>query len=67
MIPVRREPEMRPPFEPCCFCLLGTTHWTALPDRKPGEQVACCRRCAAEREPADVPTRDEWFAQQRGR
>ena len=52
-------------FEPCAVggpsCRGLTAHWTALADRAPGAQVACCEACAEACEPSDVPSKDEWF------
>lgn len=58
-IPIEPDPER--PVERCCFCRATATHWTVLPDRKPGGQVGICEPCAETRDPADVPTKDEWF------
>lgn len=64
-IPIEKEPKdsgvghlVR---EHCCFCREPTNYWTKLKDRKPGAQVACCRRCAQKHGPKDVPTKLEWF------
>jgi hypothetical protein len=48
------------PIERCCFCRTPTRWWTKLPDRTPGQQVACCQGCADSQAPADVPTKDQW-------
>lgn len=60
MIPTTIEPDPGPPFEHCCFCGKPTRHWTNLPDRTPGAQVACCQACARLHEPQEVPTKDAW-------
>jgi len=59
-IPVEKENPVEPPFEHCCFCCKPTAFWTKLPDRKPGEQVACCESCAGVNTPDDVPTKKTW-------
>lgn len=46
--------------EPCAFCEKMTTHWTALKNRTPGEQVAVCSICADKRAPKDVPSKEAW-------
>jgi hypothetical protein len=51
--------------ERCCFYRVFTNHWTALPDRTPGGQVACCRDCAKTRKPIEVPTKHDWCARER--
>lgn len=67
-IPIEREDPVLDGAEACALCLSRyTAWWTALPDREPGEQVACCAPCARERQPADVPTKAAWFAALRGR
>lgn len=48
-------------IEQCCFCWMVTRRWTDVAGRKPSEQVACCVSCAKEREPSEVPTKDEWW------
>ena len=64
-VPVRREPKAFTAkwqeLENCCFCRKPTPYWTALKDRTPGEQVACCETCAAGKMPTQVPTKQEWF------
>lgn len=62
MIPIEPEPsDLRDaPAEYCCFCHLPTRWWTALPDRTPAGQVACCTQCAAKHQPAEVPTKATW-------
>lgn len=66
MVPIAREPDVCRAWERerCCACRCRTTTWTALPDRTPGQQVALCAGCAATTEPADVPTKDAWFARE---
>jgi hypothetical protein len=61
MIPTIRQDNPQPPFEVCCFCRQRTMLWTNLPDRKEGEQVACCGACAERAKPEDVPTKKQWF------
>ena len=58
-IPVRLERTTAEP-EVCCFCDRPTKHWTALPDREPEDQVACCKSCAIKRRWDEVPTKIEW-------
>lgn len=60
MIDLDREPPEMGEQERCCFCRAKTPHWTCLPKRKPGEQVACCERCARKAKPEDVPTKRDW-------
>lgn len=60
-IPIHPQPDTEPPFERCCFCRTPTRQWTELADRAPGAQVACCKSCAAQHEPAEVPTKLAWF------
>lgn len=66
MIPIGAEPDPSRSWERerCCVCRDRTTTWTVLPDRTPGAQVALCADCAATTEPADVPTKDAWFARE---
>lgn len=47
--------------ERCCFCRAHTHTWTNLPDRQPGQQVACCEACARVADPVDVPTKKAWM------
>lgn len=65
-IPIVKEPPDMGPPERCCFCRTPTRMWTDLPSRKPGEQVACCEKCAAKEMHRDVPTKKEWLAVERG-
>lgn len=60
-IPIEKDPDHDCMLESCAICAAPTVHWTALPGRKSGEQVACCRWCAATKTPADVPTKAAWF------
>lgn len=64
MIPVKAEPRSSPTVsfeqERCCFCRARTSFWTEMPDRKPGDQVACCEGCARQAFPADVPSKRVW-------
>lgn len=46
--------------ESCCFCHEPTRFWTALLDRKPGQQVACCPFCAETFDTDVVPSKKEW-------
>lgn len=64
-IPLKREPPDMGPAERCCFCRTPSRMWTDLPDRTPGQQVACCERCASERIPEEVPTKEQWFRAER--
>jgi hypothetical protein len=60
-IPIHQEEEdVNFPQEKCCFCREATPWWSAIPDRKPGEQVAICPHCASRCGPVDVPTKKEW-------
>ncbi len=62
MIPVSTEPEiLEPSYEQCVFCRKPTKFWTDLPDRTPGEQVACCKTCATSHGPSEVLSKDAWF------
>ena len=62
MIPVRQEPdEAAFDTERCCFCWDATTYWTNIPSRKPGDQVACCMRCAQKNYIKDVPSKSYWW------
>lgn len=63
-VPVKPEEPARPPYEPCCFCERPTPNWTAMKDRPPEAQVACCRLCANKHEPEDVPTKEDWCLQE---
>lgn len=66
MIPIKKEPPDMGPAERCCFCRERTRMWTDMPSRKPGQQVACCEKCAANHPHRDVPTKKEWFKQEVG-
>jgi hypothetical protein len=59
-IPLKREPPDMGGFERCCFCRAPTPMWTVLTERTPGEQVACCEKCAAARAPEEVPSKRHW-------
>lgn len=67
-IPIVAEPDTWRGWvaEACCFCEVSTRLWTSLPDRKPGEQVACCTFCADTFDVEVVPTKDEWFDWHKG-
>lgn len=56
-----REPGNDPPTERCCICREKTMFWTALPDRTPGQQVACCQHCGSRSNPEDIPTKPVWL------
>lgn len=63
MIPIEHEDEDAPGWiglENCCFCFVNTPMWTVLQDRTPGQQVACCEKCAQIHNPEEVPTKREW-------
>jgi hypothetical protein len=60
--PIPYEPDPYGESEECAICDAATLFWTALPDRAAGEQVAICSKCATTRSPADVPTKQAWFA-----
>lgn len=62
MIPIEREPPNMGPAEHCCFCDATTRMWTALAERKPGAQVACCEMCASTRSAEEVPDKSAWIA-----
>ena len=65
-IPISREPEaLGGPLERCCFCRVQTPFWTDLPGRTGGGQVACCQKCADERDPSEVPTKQAWCDKER--
>lgn len=67
MIPTQREPGewRRWESERCCFCRKPTPFWTALEDRTPGQQVACCETCSGLHEPSEVPSKAEWCDSER--
>ena len=62
MIPIEFIPDS---LEHCAIqgpgCRVFTSHWTALPDREPGEQVAVCRTCSESHKPEDVPSKKDWW------
>jgi adenylate cyclase len=60
LIPVKRQPDLEPPYERCCFCRTPTTMWTALKDRAPGGQVACCKDCSLSHTQDEVPSKKDW-------
>lgn len=62
MVPIVHEPDNLAwvVAERCCFCHQPTRHWTNLPERSPGQQVACCEGCAGIFEPEVVPAKMEW-------
>lgn len=64
-VPVATEPKNSPTstmdMERCCFCRAKTAFWTELPERKPGDQVACCEACAKQAWPLDVPSKRVWM------
>lgn len=45
--------------ERCCFCREPTPFWTQL-GRRPGDEVACCEKCAKRAYPPDVPSKRVW-------
>lgn len=60
-IPLQREDKsMGVARERCCFCRVPTSSWTKLPDREPGDQVACCSSCAKSYRSEDVPSKRYW-------
>jgi hypothetical protein len=61
MIPTTSEMGPFGGLENCAICRGITVLWTDLPERAPGEQVACCKGCAKSKVPADVPTKRAWF------
>jgi hypothetical protein len=61
MITVERNIGCWSGLENCALCGNITSYWTMLPDRTPGEQVACCKQCGRTKEPSDVPTKKAWF------
>jgi len=71
MIPIEQPNEGRDCLEPCALqgpsCRGLTGFWTALPDRGPEAQVACCSACSEALEPEDVPSKAEWFKRARTR
>lgn len=66
-IPIEREEDWATtyPHEHCCFCRAPTPWWTALADREPGAQVACCGECAEQYRPEEVPSKLEWCNKER--
>lgn len=60
-IPITREPPDMGVLERCCFCRAPTEYWTALKERTPGQQVACCQQCAKTRAPEEAPSKRAWF------
>lgn len=62
MIPTVQESEDLRAYsaEQCCFCLKPTRTWTNLPERKGGEQVACCPPCSRACQPSQVPSKRAW-------
>lgn len=60
-VPIKPEPNPKPPYEHCFSCRTPTKFWTDLPDRTPGEQVACCPGCACDLKPNEVITKKAWF------
>jgi len=66
-IPIKQQEDPEPPFEECCFCFKSTRFWTVLPDRKGGEQVACCQPCSKLHIPSQVPSKPDWCAEARKR
>jgi hypothetical protein len=60
-VPIQRQDDPEPPYERCFSCRTPTIFWTNLPDRKPGDQVACCPGCACDHKPSEVPTKAEWW------
>lgn len=64
-ISLTREPPDMGAMERCCFCRAPTDTWTALAERKPGEQVACCQACAETRAPEEVPSKRYWCGLER--
>lgn len=68
MITVKRESDPHwASLEACCFCHRDTDTWTALPDRTPGQQVACCEKCAVTHAPILVPSKRAWIDLERAR
>ena len=59
-VPIEREEQPELPYEPCCFCDMPTPFWTAMRKREPGEQVACCTKCAPHHNQRDVPSKEKW-------
>lgn len=61
MITVVREPEeFGRPTERCAFCWRRTAYWYEPKD------VAVCRECAKKVSAKDVPSKAEWWFQERG-
>ena len=52
-------------MEHCCFCRKPTISWTAIEERAPGDQVACCEGCASRGFPSDVPSKRVWMRRER--
>ena len=68
-VPIKQEegPSHLYERERCFSCRTPTIFWTDLPDRSPGQQVACCPGCACDVKPAEVPTKEQWFANEGAR
>lgn len=60
-LPLVPEPIDMGVAEACCFCHALTRFWTDLPDRTPGQQVACCPDCAGIFDADVVPSKNEWM------
>jgi len=62
MIPVAREPKALSNtgiYENCCFCGVPSPFWYEKND------VCVCKSCAEEKDEKDVPTKEEWFKQEK--
>lgn len=64
MVKVRREPDIGPPYEACCFCRESTPFWY-FPELTSRGEVACCEGCAGIALPEDMPTKKEWCRRER--
>lgn len=63
-VPVEEEPPCESP-ERCCICRERTRHWTKLPDRTLGAQVALCEGCAPYCNPDSIPGKRAWCERER--
>lgn len=64
-IPIKKEPNIGPPYERCVFCRRPTNHWTNMKNRTDGEQVACCPMCADIKDEVEVLSKKEWCNRER--
>jgi len=66
MVNLFKEPDdLGAPHECCCLCGKPTAYWYFPHDdgfapNTQGDEVACCRDCAARAMPADMPSKQSW-------